>query len=74
MKDDEEDPWEMIFSSAMPYQVEIVRSLLFENDIVSVIINKQDSAYLTFGEIELYVKRSEILKAKQITNILPESE
>ena len=74
MKDDEEDQWELIFSSTAPYQAEIARSLLSENDIVSVIVNKQDSSYLTFGEIELYVKRSEILKAKQIINTLPESE
>lgn len=74
MKDEEGDHWELVFSTSLPYQAEIVKSLLLENDIISVIINKQDSSYLTFGEIELYVKRNDILSAKQIINTIPERE
>lgn len=63
-----DEQWEKIFSSTALYRVEMLKALLEEENIVSVIINKQDSAYLTFGEIELYVKREDILKAKFIVN------
>jgi hypothetical protein len=74
MKDNSGEAWELIFSTAMPYQAEILKSLLEEENIISVIINKQDSSYLTFGEIELYVKQDDVLRAKQIIIRIPESE
>jgi hypothetical protein len=63
-----DDQWEAIFSSSKLYQVEIMKSLLEDENIPCVIINKQDSAYIVIGEIELYVKSEDILKAKQIIN------
>jgi hypothetical protein len=57
--------WTKIFSSSQLYKVEIIKGLLSENNIVSIEINKQDSAYL-FGEIELYVKVEDAFQAKQI--------
>ena len=42
------------------------RIYLEENGIESIIINKQDSVYNAFGDIELYVNRNDILKAKQL--------
>jgi len=57
--------WTKIYSTGVAYKVELFRGLLLENDIESVIVNKQDSAYL-FGEIELYVKADEAVKAKHI--------
>ena len=58
----------MIYSSPRLYQVEIMKSVLQDENIPAVIINKQDSAYIVIGEIELYVKSEDILKAKQIIN------
>jgi hypothetical protein len=63
-----DDQWEMIFSSSKLYQVEIMKSVLQEENIPAVIVNKQDSAYILIGEIELYVKIEDVLKAKQIIN------
>ena len=57
--------WVMVYSSAFAHKVEIVKSLLEENEIDCVIMNKQDSSYL-FGEIELHVKDTDVLEAKQI--------
>jgi hypothetical protein len=57
--------WTKIYSSSELYRVEIIRGLLEENDIVSIIVNKKDSAYL-FGEIELYVNVLDAFRAKQI--------
>jgi hypothetical protein len=68
MGDQTEEQWEMIYSSPRLYQVEIMKSVLQDENIPAVIINKQDSAYIVIGEIELYVKSEDILKAKQIIN------
>lgn len=68
MSEKMDDQWEMIFSSSKHYQVEIMKALLQDENIPCVIMNKQDSAYIVIGEIELYVKRKDVLKAKQIIN------
>ena len=65
---DHEDPWELIFSSDKAYRVEILRDLLEEEEIHCVVMNKQDSSYITIGEIDIMVKRSDILRARQIVN------
>lgn len=62
------DQWEKIFSTTEQYRAEILKALLEEEDIVNVIVNKRDSSYLIFGEIELFVKREDILKAKRIVD------
>jgi hypothetical protein len=55
----------MIFTTGKQYEAEMLSGMLSENEIESVIVNKQDSSYL-FGEYELYVNRSEILRAKTL--------
>lgn len=57
--------WVKIFSTSESYKAEILKGLLLENNIETVIINKKDSAYL-FGELELYVRVDNVLKAKRI--------
>jgi len=57
--------WVIIYSSVYIHKVEILQALLREEEIESIILNKQDSNYL-FGDIELYVDVENILKAKQI--------
>jgi len=49
-----------------PYQLEIIKGKLLENEIQSVIINKIDSSYLNFGEAELKVKESDFERAQEI--------
>ncbi len=49
------------------YQAEIIKEILIDNHIRSIIMNKKDSAY-NFGEIEIYVKANNIIKAKQLIN------
>ena len=69
-----DDHWEMVFSSTALYKVEMLKSLLEEEEITSVIVNKQSSAYIVIGDIELYVKREEILNAKLIIDQFLSSE
>ena len=44
-------------------KAEITRQMLEENNIDVVLLNKQDSSYLMFGNIELYVKKTQLNKA-----------
>jgi hypothetical protein len=55
--------WITIKSSTQLYEIEILKGLLMEKDIPAVIINKQDSSYLNFGDIELKVLESDFEKA-----------
>jgi len=66
LPEDQNSNWEVVFSTNQLYKAEIIKGMLEEEGIQAVIINKQDSSYIAFGEIELYVPREEVLNAKQI--------
>ena len=53
-------------SSNQSFEIEILKAKLEEKGIDSYILNKQDSAYVVIGEIELYVEESDLAKAKDI--------
>ena len=61
-----EKNWINIYSSTDPVEAEILRHVLFENNIHAVNINKQDSSYLMFGTIDLYIKSYNQEKASQV--------
>jgi len=61
-----ENDWVIAYESKQEYLAEIARTVLSDNDIESVIINKKDSAYNSFGDIEIYVNRDNLIRAKQI--------
>lgn len=63
-----EKDWVKIYSSLQIHDIEIVKGVLKENNIQAITINKQDSSYLSFGEIELYVNNNDALEALQIIN------
>ncbi len=60
-----EKEWAKVYETAEDVKIEIARILLEENGIEAVIINKKDRNY-RFGEIELYVHRDNIIRAKQL--------
>ena len=60
-----EDNWVPVYSSSQLYEAEMIKSLLADNDIGCVIMNKQDSAYM-FGEIDIYVPTDKAFTAKQL--------
>jgi hypothetical protein len=68
-----DEQWKVIYRSTAPYKAEILKSILEENDIPGVVINKKDSSYL-FGEIEVYVHQNDVLIAKQIVNRFESNE
>ena len=47
--------WFKIYTSANLPQASIVKGMLEENHVPVMLVNKQDSSYLNFGEIEIYV-------------------
>jgi len=57
--------WVKVYSHSQLYNVELVKAVLKDNGIESVVINKKDRAYL-FGEAELYTLADDALKAKHI--------
>jgi hypothetical protein len=48
------DGWIKVYSSTQVFKVELMKGVLENNGMDAVIVNRQDSSYLTFGEIELY--------------------
>jgi hypothetical protein len=58
-----EKNWVKIFTSTNYYQSEIVKQMLIEHHITSVLINKQDSAHRTFGNIEVYIHQEDFSEA-----------
>jgi hypothetical protein len=54
-----------IYSSGQPYTAELIRQMLVHNDIAAFLVNKQDSTY-KFGEVELYVLRDHVIRAKML--------
>ena len=59
------DNWESVYSTNQSYDAEMIKTMMADNDIECVIMNKQDSTY-GIGEIELYVMAEDIIKAKQL--------
>ena len=59
--------WNKVFFSDQLYKVEIVKGVLEENGISSVIVNKKDSAY-QLGVYEVQVYSEEVIRALKIIN------
>ena len=47
--------WHLLFKTRNYAQASIVQGMLEENQIPVQVLNKLDSSYLNFGDIELYV-------------------
>jgi hypothetical protein len=52
-----------IYSVGNLYRAELIRQMLSDHDIQAFLVNKQDSAY-KFGDIELFVHRDHVIRAK----------
>ncbi len=47
--------WVLIIAVSNLSEASIIKGMLEENSVPVMLINKQDSSYLNFGDIELYV-------------------
>ena len=61
-----EKNWIKIFSSTNYYQAEMVKQMLIENHIDTVLLNKQDSSHRTFGDIEVYIHQQDFSNAIEV--------
>lgn len=59
-----EKDWVKLYSSTSPEEVAIMKNMLAEHDIAAIIMNQRDSSYLSFGEVILYVKNTDFIKAR----------
>ena len=55
-----------ILSTDNPNKAAIVKQMLEENNIKVVLLNKQDSSYLMFGLVELYVQENQLEKSENL--------
>lgn len=61
-----EKDWIAVYSSDKHYQADLVHGMLAENDIESVVMNRQDSELLPLGTVEVYVHKEAADKAKEL--------
>ncbi len=61
-----EKNWVRIFTSADFYRAEMVKQVLTEHHIETVLMNKQDSSHRTFGDIEVYIHQENFSNAIEI--------
>jgi hypothetical protein len=47
--------WSLIYTTTNASEASILQGMLQQNNIEAMVMNKQDSSYLNFGEIEIYV-------------------
>ncbi len=62
MKED----WVEAFRGTNLPRVHLAKTVLEDSGIKAVILNQQDSAYISFGDIILYVSKDDLLKAKRL--------
>ncbi len=61
-----ETGWTLVYTVGDDRQAELAKILLAEHEIDAMVINKRDSSYLAFGDLEIYVKAEEAGKAAEI--------
>lgn len=60
------ESWKKIFATRNPAEASIIQGMLEENEMPVQMMNKQDSSYLNFGDIELYVPAHLVETARQL--------
>ena len=58
--------WYLLHKTSNRAEASIIQGMLEENDIVVQILNKLDSSYLNFGELEIFVPNDQKERAKAL--------
>ena len=61
-----EKNWIKIFTSSDYYRSEIVKQVLTEHQIATVLLNKQASSHRAFGDVEVYIHQENFSNAIEI--------
>ena len=60
--------WQKIFSTRVYSEAAIIKGMLEENQIPVQLLNKQDSSYPMFGDIQLFVPDQYYITAQELIN------
>lgn len=58
--------WSKIYETKKPYRAEMVKDILKQNGIEAIVLNKKDTAYDIFGQLEVHVNADKVIKALKI--------
>ena len=47
--------WTLVFTTTKAYMAELAKQMFLNQKIEAVVLNKRDSSYNSFGELEVYV-------------------
>ncbi len=61
-----ESGWQCIYFNNQMHKIEIVRAVLDDQEIKTVVVDKRDSSYFMVGDIEIYVSNEDAILAKII--------
>ncbi len=61
-----EKNWVEVYSSTQLHTVELLKHILSSHGIESIVLNQQDSFYVTIGSINLLVQNTDVIRAKKI--------
>lgn len=61
-----EKEWVKVYSDTFEPKVEMFRIQLQNDGIPALVLNQKDSAHVHIGEVKLYVKRNNVIKAKHL--------
>jgi hypothetical protein len=61
-----EPDWVKAYETDIDFKAEMIKRMLADNDIQSLFIDKTDSSYPLIGDVEVYVKRDDIIKALKL--------
>ncbi len=51
--------WTLVYTTTKPYVAELTKQMFLNHKIEAVVLNKRDSSYNSFGELEVYVKNDD---------------
>lgn len=60
------DQNKLVFRTSKLYLAQIIKLKLEEEGVHVILINKMDTSYNNFGQIELYVNQNDVIRAKYI--------
>jgi len=60
--------WIKVLSTTELYKAKVLEAVLKENNIACHVMNKQDSAYVVIGEIDIYVNEADKEAALELLN------
>jgi hypothetical protein len=61
-----EEGWKTVFLTGEEYKANMAKDLLENEGIKAILMNQRDTAYQSFGNIEVYVQEADEQKALEI--------